>query len=56
MNKVALAIFAHPDDAESMCAGTLSLLKRAGWTIHIATITKGDKGELPYFQEKKSVQ
>ena len=42
MNKVALGIFAHPDDAEFMCAGTLSLLNRAGWTIHIAAITKND--------------
>ena len=44
MNKVALGIFAHPDDAEFMCAGTLSLLSRAGWTVHIASIAKGDKG------------
>lgn len=44
MNKVALGIFAHPDDAEFMCAGTLSLLHKAGWIIHIATLAKGDKG------------
>jgi len=44
MRKKVLAIFAHPDDAELMCAGTLSLLKKQGWEIHIATMTPGDKG------------
>ncbi len=44
MRKKVLAIFAHPDDAELMCAGTLSLLKNQGWEIHIATMTPGDKG------------
>ena len=44
MNKIVLGIFAHPDDAELMCVGTLSLLKKAGWKIHIATMTPGDKG------------
>jgi LmbE family N-acetylglucosaminyl deacetylase len=44
MKKTVLGIFAHPDDAEIVCAGTLSLLKKAGWEIHIATMTPGDKG------------
>jgi LmbE family N-acetylglucosaminyl deacetylase len=44
MEKTVLGIFAHPDDAELMCAGTLSLLKKAGWSVHIATMTPGDKG------------
>ncbi len=44
MNKTAIGIFAHPDDAEFVCTGTLSLLKKAGWTIHIATLATGDKG------------
>jgi LmbE family N-acetylglucosaminyl deacetylase len=44
MRKIAIGIFAHPDDAEFMCAGTLSLLKKAGWSIHIASMTAGDKG------------
>ena len=55
MNKVALGIFAHPDDAEFMCAGTLSLLHKAGWTIHIASITKGDKGTAVFSREKISL-
>jgi LmbE family N-acetylglucosaminyl deacetylase len=35
---------AHPDDAEILCAGTLILLRRAGWDVHIATMTAGDLG------------
>ena len=44
MTKTVLAFFAHPDDAEILCAGTLSLLQKAGFSIHIATIGNGDKG------------
>ncbi len=55
MKKVALGIFAHPDDAEFMCAGTLSLLKKAGWEIHIATLAKGDKGTTMLSQEEISL-
>lgn len=39
-----LALFAHPDDAEFLCAGTLAHLARRGATIHIATLTAGDCG------------
>jgi LmbE family N-acetylglucosaminyl deacetylase len=35
---------AHPDDIEFTCAGTLAHLKRAGWDIHLATMTAGDLG------------
>jgi LmbE family N-acetylglucosaminyl deacetylase len=41
-----LAVGAHPDDVELTCAGTLALLKRAGWTIEIATMTAGDLGSV----------
>jgi LmbE family N-acetylglucosaminyl deacetylase len=54
MGKRVLAIFAHPDDAELMCAGTLSLLKKRGWEIHIATMTPGDKGTVEYSREEIS--
>jgi LmbE family N-acetylglucosaminyl deacetylase len=50
-NKTVLAIFAHPDDAEIMCAGTLALLKRKGFEIHIATMTAGDKGSATLSRE-----
>ena len=42
--EIVLSIQAHPDDAEFTCAGTLALLKRQGWQIHIATMTPGDCG------------
>src|SRR5260221_3395706 len=35
---------AHPDDIEMTCAGTLVLLRRAGWDVHLATMTAGDLG------------
>lgn len=43
-SKAVIGIFAHPDDAEIMCAGALALLKKQGMEIHIATMTAGDKG------------
>jgi len=39
-----LALFAHPDDAEFLCAGTLFLLADRGAEIHVATMTAGDCG------------
>ncbi|MDP4241080.1 MAG: PIG-L deacetylase family protein [Bacteroidota bacterium] len=54
MDKTVLAIFAHPDDAEIECSGTLSLLKKAGWNIHIATMAPGDKGTVEYNREEIS--
>jgi len=39
-----LALFAHPDDAEFLCAGTLTHLSNLGATLHIATMTAGDCG------------
>ena len=54
MKKNVLGIFAHPDDAEIICAGTLSLFKKAGWSVHIATMAKGDKGTTEYTREEIS--
>ncbi|MBS0471014.1 MAG: PIG-L family deacetylase [Proteobacteria bacterium] len=39
-----LSFHAHPDDAETLCAGTLALLAAAGHRITIATMTAGDCG------------
>ncbi|MDX2036336.1 MAG: PIG-L family deacetylase [Isosphaeraceae bacterium] len=39
-----LAIHAHPDDVEFLCAGTLALLAEAGHRVTIATMTPGDCG------------
>jgi LmbE family N-acetylglucosaminyl deacetylase len=41
-----LSLMAHPDDAEFACAGTLVLLRRRGWEVHIATMTPGDVGSM----------
>jgi LmbE family N-acetylglucosaminyl deacetylase len=41
---IALALLAHPDDAEILCAGTLIRLRKLGWEIHIATTANGDCG------------
>lgn len=50
--KKVLAVFSHPDDAEFLCAGTLALLKKAGWEIFIATLTAGDKGTKEYSSDE----
>lgn len=39
-----LAVHAHPDDIETLAAGTLALLARAGCEILIATLTAGECG------------
>jgi LmbE family N-acetylglucosaminyl deacetylase len=44
MKPRVLAVMAHPDDVEMTCAGTLVLLKRAGWEVHLASMTAGDLG------------
>src|SRR3989442_6744848 len=44
MKPRVLAVMAHPDDVEMTCAGTLVLLKRAGWDVHMASMTAGDLG------------
>lgn len=46
MNKIALSLLAHPDDAEILCGGTLIRLREAGWEIHICTATPGDCGTM----------
>ena len=40
----ALAIAAHPDDIEFCMAGTLLLLKAAGWKIHYLNLSSGHCG------------
>ncbi|UCD50593.1 MAG: PIG-L family deacetylase, partial [Phycisphaerales bacterium] len=53
-NKTLLCIGAHPDDAEFLCAGTLTLLHQRGWQIHIATMTPGDCGTTEHTREEIS--
>jgi LmbE family N-acetylglucosaminyl deacetylase len=41
-----LAIGAHPDDIEILCAGTLTLYARQGHNVVMASFTCGDMGDL----------
>jgi N-acetylglucosamine malate deacetylase 1 len=43
-SRSVLALFAHPDDVEFLCAGTLAHLAGRDLKIHIATMTAGDCG------------
>jgi N-acetylglucosamine malate deacetylase 1 len=47
-SKVAIAIGAHPDDIEFYMAGTLLLLKQAGYAIHYMTLASGNCGSAEY--------
>lgn len=40
-----LAIVAHPDDAELLCAGTLARAKADGAVIGVGVLCQGDKGQ-----------
>jgi len=40
-----LAVVAHPDDAELLCAGTLARAKTNGAEIGICVLCQGDKGQ-----------
>ena len=40
----ALAVVAHPDDAEFQCGGTLAKWARAGCEVHHLVLTDGSKG------------
>ena len=39
-----LVIAAHPDDAESWCAGSVAVLVQAGWRAAYVLCTSGEKG------------
>jgi len=44
VNKIAIAIFAHPDDIEFFAAGTLLLLREAGFETHYFVLSTGNCG------------
>ena len=44
-NERVLAVVAHPDDAEILCAGTLARALQDGASIGIAVLCKGDRGQ-----------
>jgi LmbE family N-acetylglucosaminyl deacetylase len=47
-NKTVLAVMAHPDDIEFLCGGTLALLAKKGYRIHMANVAAGDCGTAEY--------
>src|SRR5262245_11012632 len=46
--KTVIAIAAHPDDIEFYMAGTLLLLRRAGWEIHCLNLASGNCGSVKW--------
>ncbi len=42
--QVALAVYAHPDDADVACGGTLARWAKAGTSVHLVVCTDGGKG------------
>ena len=40
----ALAVYAHPDDPEVSCGGTLARWARGGAEVHVVVCAQGDKG------------
>ncbi len=53
MKNVALALLAHPDDIEYLCAGSLIRLRNEhGWEVHLATMTPGDCGSTEHAPEE----
>ena len=55
-NPVAIAIAAHPDDIEFTMAGTLLLLKQAGFEIHYLNLATGNCGSRSLSAAKTFVQ
>lgn len=45
-NRRILAVGTHPDDVEFLMAGTLALLYKQKFSIHIATVASGDMGSV----------
>jgi LmbE family N-acetylglucosaminyl deacetylase len=41
---VALAVYAHPDDPEIACGGTLATWAARGAAVHVVIVCAGDKG------------
>ncbi len=41
---VVLAVYAHPDDADVACGGTLARWAKAGSAVHLVVCTDGGKG------------
>lgn len=44
-NERVMAVVAHPDDAELLCAGTLARAQHEGAAVGICVLCRGDKGQ-----------
>lgn len=42
--KRVLAVYAHPDDADVSCGGSLARWASAGAEVHVVVVARGDKG------------
>jgi LmbE family N-acetylglucosaminyl deacetylase len=55
MPNVVQSILAHPDDAEFLCAGSITrLVREHGWQAHLASLTAGDCGSVDRSAEEIS--
>jgi LmbE family N-acetylglucosaminyl deacetylase len=52
MNRRVFAVAAHPDDIEFLMAGTLILLRRAGYELHYMNIANGSCGSAQHTREE----
>jgi len=54
----AVACFAHPDDAEVLCGGTLARLAATGTRVVLVVATRGDKGlaDLEDAEERRTLE
>jgi LmbE family N-acetylglucosaminyl deacetylase len=43
---IVLAVYAHPDDADVACGGSLARWAKAGSTVHLVVCTDGGKGTM----------
>ncbi len=50
-----LAIFAHPDDAETACGGTLATFAKNGSSVKLIYLAAGDKGSFDMSLEPRRV-
>lgn len=48
ISQSVLAVFAHPDDAELGCFGTLASLRDVGFGVHIVALTSGSNSCSPH--------
>jgi len=57
MNKVILAVSAHPDDIEFACGGTMFKFKEKGYDIYLVVATNGENGfKIDYKPRKERVK